>query len=371
MSTVDEPYFTQTSQWAEFWAEANGKNHYVHTISIENAVTHVYQYPWYFGYSFFYIPAGPIIDTTSEQSIESQMRFFFTKLNELASQSKIVFTKIDFSPTITKRYALTSYNDVSSFLASLFSIDPPYSRTTQARKRIMYTSTSTIDIARLHYTSQLSTVSGKQNDVSPNLDELTSFFEQTKEFWKSVSSTHKAKTKKSLTQNWQWDETKSEQNFEAFWTLYSATSKRQRFFIQPKKYFAHLYSKPQSRILLLKSQEGTIESVWFGYLTKTSLIYLYGGNSPYSMEHYGQYLIHLIALYTCAKLKLDSYDLGGLDEKSGYSIFKERYKGDIVSFYGPVDIIYKSVLYYSIETVIPVFKQCILSLKKLTSIITK
>jgi len=340
------PYFTQTSQWADFWAIANYQaGHQVHTISVDGQVQYLYQYPYYFGESFLYAPSSPVFDDagTTTNDLATYLDAYYSAVIQKASELDAVFVKTELDPIISQRLNI---NDNMSGKSAIQSYVHD-SAVTIARKRIMYNAAIVLD------TSQL--LMPNEEKAPDDTESLKAFFYSNSVFWKKVNAGHRSKTKKSLDQGWQYSVIKSEENFESFWKLYQSTAQRQTFTTQPREYFQALYEKPESRIIVLFDEDSP-QAVWFGYVSGDSLIYLYGGNTRTSMERYGQYFIHLIALRICTREKLQTYDLGGYEPGTGYSVFKERYKGTKIDFFGPYDIVLRPIRYKMLENIITIAK---------------
>lgn len=339
MQPILEPYFTQTKQWSEFFIASHDDNHRVFEIDISGFATYVYLYPWYFGEKFLYIPSGPVLDNFSKESFE----VFGKKLKELAVDTKACFIKFDLSPGCFEMVK----NNLEDPIVSIKSLLNPYFKNlVKSRKRLMYISTIILDTKKLNSASE-----------TINITTLSQFYEENTEFFASINSGHRAKTKKSLTQNWQISTEKTEENFDHFWNIYQQTAGRQSFFTHERNYFHKLFKTTNSRIIILSLDSKTPEAVWFGYSDNNSLIYLYGGNTKVSMEKFGQYYIHLTAMMMAKNEDKLYYDLGGYDPNEGYGVFKERYKGQVIDFGGPYDIILRPTKYFVTENAIKTLKK--------------
>jgi lipid II:glycine glycyltransferase (peptidoglycan interpeptide bridge formation enzyme) len=330
MITTLKPYFIQTKDWSDFWLESSLDNHFVECIShntekIEIS-TIVYQYPWHLGKSFFYIPKGPVFSILREISNEEiliQYQIFLQKIEKRAREKNMVFVKLDFDYQFTNLFHIEDNKKLLSLIRSKTN-----SYCTLSSKPIQYLSTMILDCQNLQY-----------------LEDLSSFVETNKPFWSKTNENIRRYTRKSLTQNWRIDATKSKENFENFWTIYSFTANRQGFAIHPKKYFEKLINHNFVRIIVLSDEKGVPHCCWFGISLLGTLYYLYGGNDDYSFAHYGQYLVHVVALQIASKENISSYDLGGYDSEKGFGKFKEGYRGKIVTFLGPIDIVLDKTSY--------------------------
>lgn len=337
-----KPYFLQTSQWSQFWLEHVQKNHQIHFISHKNEnielSAYIYQYPWHLGKSFLYIPKGPIFKiygNISKNQIVAEYKVFLNKITKFATQNKYIFIKLDFDYQFTN---LLGIHDSETLLRLIEKLVPLHIKLSE--KKLQYLSTMTLDCSRLQKS-----------------DDMTEFLDTNKDFWSQTNENIRRYTRKALKQNWQVDTSKTTDNFEAFWQVYESTAKRQKFAIHPKSYFNTMFKKKFVRIIVLKDEQNIPHCCWFGVLLNDTLYYLYGGNDNYSFDHQGQYLAHLIALQIASNEKIKQYDLGGYDSEKGFGKFKEGYRGNIVNFLGPVDIVLQPKIYNLINTVINFVKK--------------
>ncbi len=354
MTSSNDSYFWQTQEWADFWQQANGRGHGVyqincqltkgqHTIALQ---AYVYRYPWYFGQNFLYLPRGPALVTTqpselSAESIESLWRAFSQELITLAKQLGSVFVKLDCDDYLAKQLKLSDTASLSNFLAKYF----PNQQLNWQTKALQYLQTLVLDCRNL----KLPETHSPLTEESLELGTLKAFFELNPSFWSTVNQTTRRYTRKSLTEPWLVDLRKNAQTFSEFWQILQSTSRRQRFHTHPKDYYNTLLRQEFSRLLVLRDAQGQAQAAWLGINLNHSLVYLYGGNLDKSRRHYGQYLLHLSALYLAAAENSTNYDLGGYQAGSGYGQFKEGYGGSLKTFLGPVDIIFKPKVYTLID----------------------
>jgi lipid II:glycine glycyltransferase (peptidoglycan interpeptide bridge formation enzyme) len=339
MNTDQKPYFLQTSQWSQFWLESAAASHHVHYISHKSQdvelSAYLYQYPWYLGKSFLYIPKGPLFkiknDLTKEQ-LTQEYKIFLTKIIEFAVQNKQVFIKLDFDYNITDLLYLHDNSSLSELIKNFTNKVVRISK-----KSLQYLSTMILDCGKL------------QKDDDPS-----KFIASNSDFWSRTNENIRRYTRKSLKQNWTVDTSKTSQNFEDFWQVYQSTAHRQDFAIHPKCYFQAMFAKDFVRIIVLKDELGKPHCCWFGVVLEGTLYYLYGGNDEYSFSHQGQYLAHLVALQIAANEEIYSYDLGGYDPEKGFGKFKEGYRGKIVQFLGPIDIVLQPTAYTAVNTMIEI-----------------
>jgi lipid II:glycine glycyltransferase (peptidoglycan interpeptide bridge formation enzyme) len=341
MKTKPKPYFLQTSEWSQFWLESSQKQHFIHYISYEtDGITlsaYCYEYPWHLGKSFLYIPKGPIFQIKgdfSKKKLAQAYKSFLAKIVALAKQNKSVFIKIDFDYNFTNLIDIDSNENLLKFTKSVTDQSVQISK-----KTLQYLSTMILDCSNLQ----------------KNEDQFK-FVESNKDFWSQTNENIRRYTRKSLKQNWIIDTSKTTQNFDDFWQVYQSTAQRQGFAIHPKTYFQSMFAKEFVRIIVLKDETGLPHCCWFGILLDSTLYYLYGGNDDYSFSHHGQYLAHLIALQSAANEEAKNYDLGGYDSEKGFGKFKEGYRGKIVKFLGPLDIILEPLIYTTLNKFINILK---------------
>lgn len=327
------PYFNQTKEWSEFWLRANNdKNHQIIIFESNNLKAYVYQYPFCFKMYFWYLPRAVVLKNNFdlEADLKQELEKLITDINTKARQNnKIVFLKIDYDLSFLHRYI---YDDKCRDPEGLLN-DYPELKYQKATKKLQYQSTKIIDLKLLKPTDNI----------------CTFWQENTKWFNVNFDKRTRYGTRKALDSNWIYDTEKNIENFDAFYNLYLETSNRQGFTIHPKKYLKTLLFEPFSKLILLK-QNNQIHAAWFGVIINKSIINLYGANSMISRELYGQYFLHLLAIYGAVKEQCLEYDLGGLEEGKGYNLFKQGYKGEVKNFSESYDIIYSPITYYTYNT---------------------
>jgi len=362
MSSGYYSYFWQTQEWADFWRQATGRGHAVYQISCQlvkdqytvSLQAYVYGYPWYFGQNFLYLPRGPVLVTSqpselSVESIGSLWQAFVQELSKLAEQLGSVFVKLDFDDYLAKQLKLTDISSLQAFLPNYW----PNQRLNFQTKPLQYVHSLVLDCTNLKLPETGSLSIGE----SLELDTLKKFFELNPSFWSTVNQTTRRYTRKSLAESWSVDLRKNPQTFSEFWQILRSTSRRQGFSTHPKNYYATLLRQEFSRLLILRDAQGKAQAAWLGISLNRSLVYLYGGNLDKSRRRYGQYLLHLSALYLATVEGCTSYDLGGYQAGSGYGQFKEGYGGSLKTFLGPVDIVFKPKVYALINYLIHVAHQ--------------
>jgi lipid II:glycine glycyltransferase (peptidoglycan interpeptide bridge formation enzyme) len=334
-----QPYFLQQTGWINFWQKANGVGHQPHFFSIENdqykLSAIICEYPWHLGQNFWYIAKGGVLENLESKEVNNwseiekdSLEKLFWELNAKivasAKTQKITYIKSDWEEGLTQKLGLESVQDLHHFYQK------NYPKALVSNKIIQYLSTITLDL------SQISDLITPQN--VNDINALKTFFVDSKSFWKTTNSNVNRYTKKSLDLNWQVSNLKTDENFEAFWQVYNQTKERQHFAIQSKEYTRLLFDQDFSRLIILRDAQGQPQCVWFGIVFGDTMTYLYGGNTDYSFENYGQYLMHLIAVAMASSEKIINYDLGGYDPTKGFGKFKENYKGKVRNFLGVIDL---------------------------------
>ncbi len=339
------PYFLQTQDWADFWLKANPKDHEVHLIRCQidinekpvELVAFIYQYPWYFGQNFLYIPKGPFLETPagtypSQTQVEELLEVFFQQITALSKKLNSTFIKLDFDDNICQQLNLRDNEQLVNYLKKKFQHKFRF-----YTKELQYLQTTVLAVGNLYSPSTNQGFLGQES--------LREFYQKNQDFWQQVNQTTRRYTKKSLDLNWKVSAEKSPDNFKNFWKIIRETSAKQGFFTHQQSYYFELFKQNFSRILVLYDEQGQPHAAWLGIILNRTLTYLYGGNTNVSRKKHGQYLLHLAALYLCSVEKVTLYDFGGYDQDKGYGQFKEGYKGELRSFLGPTDLILKSWSY--------------------------
>ena len=365
-------YFLQSSQWAKAWKEANGNGHNIFHIESNFEAKSVkyrlecwiFLYPYYFGQNFLYIPKGPVISTFLENDsvIFNQKNLpqdvkkylwdsFFKQLNQYVFSAKPVFLKWEpsFLSDIFDNLNEASNKNLSDNLANHSnqnSIENPNKNLKlNLNAKFVYNKAKRIQFLGTIILPLLDILRPNLPDYSN--DSLSKFYFQNQTFWKKRSNNVWRYTKKSLNLGWQISTIKSEENFESFWKIHKSTSQAQGFFTYPKKYYKSVFLNKSSRIIILFDEQKNPQSVWFGWKSVNSLIYLYGGNLEKSRKQNGQYLVHLAAIFIASLENLFYYDLGGYHANEGYSAFKQKYHGEEIIWQNPKDFVYKPLVYFT------------------------
>jgi len=380
------PYFLQTKIWSDFWLKANPKNHLTYHLKKQvknsnlslNCV--VYQYPYYFGHKFLYIPKGPFFcyqkhSSTNSHSFynlnkvkkgvkedsETLTKLLFEEIYQICIQQEILFLKIDFDDNFANIFNLNTLNTktITKFLKQAF--NQPTLNLNFKTKSLQYLKTPVLD---LNQVVELATSNPK---LEFSLNQMVEFMAFTKSFWLTTNQNVRRYTRKSLQKNWKISLQKTQDNFENLWSLLNSTAKRQGFKLHTKQYIQKLFEANFSRVIVLKDSKNQAQSAFLGVFDTHSFTYIFGGNSDISLKNYGQYLEHLIAVYLIFtenqrrlakdKTLVGYYDLGGYDSSKGYGQFKLNYKGSLREFTGPVDIALKPFNYFSINLIRLVFKK--------------
>lgn len=335
------PYFLQSKAWANFWKKANGSGHDAFFLSSESKPeisSWVYQYPWQLNQNFWYIPRFPFSKSKSYHPKDVQE--FFKKLIAKAKTENVTFIKLDFDDEFCQQLELNENADLKKLLKQMNLA----AAVRISRKSIQFLQTSTLDLdsclrGEAVYLAKKAVHIGLNENIP--VSSVKEIYDATTEFWNTTNQKIRRYTKKSFNYPWQISVDKSEQNFQAFIQVYALTKDRQDFAIQTTEYLRELFFTDQTRIIVLKSETGQPECVWFGYVSSDTITYLYGGNTSFSFQNQGQYLSHVVACTLAVAEGLRFYDLGGYNPKLGFGQFKEGYRGTIRTFLGPIDLVVK------------------------------
>lgn len=231
---------------------------------------------------------------------------------------------------------------------------------------------------------------------NPNFQALNNFYEKSQELWVSFSPRIRRYTRKILKEleqkKFEITIEKTQKTWQDFYNVHIQTAQRQNFPTQNEKYLRELFWQEFTRIIIIRDKKGEVESVFLGILQDNSkslvtknqvnqrvnpqkletlqnnsqqnlnlsnlsenstkrpknqkiFTYLLGGNSQAGLTNNVQYLLQLSALWLCAKENCQFYDMGGWEFGTGYSEFKNGYRGNLQTFFGPFDFVLKPKQY--------------------------
>ena len=364
-----QPYFLQTTEWAEFWKSVNpiGHKFFWHKSDIEisksdetenitTCETLIYEFPWHLGEKFWYLPKFPLLkqenwENLPSQTIKNLLTIHLKEIVEEAKKTGIAFVKLDVEEGLTHAIGFENNDQLLLFIRE--NIDQ---KSQIATKKIQFLQTITLDIRNIPNQNLNNIFETKEKNGSFPVDVLTQFWQECQDFWKATNTNVRRYTKKALSAEWKISTAKTQENFEKFMDVYNQTKERQNFVIHSREYMQTLFEDKNIHIIILTDQQNIPQCVWFGKDWGNTLIYLFGGNTQYSFDNHGQYLMHLTAIYLAKTLSLDFYDLGGYESGTGYGKFKENYKGQLRTFLGPIDIPVKPIWYMAVNKIINLAK---------------
>lgn len=321
--------FLQTKEWQGFWLTANDSNSHK-ILDIQNQK--VYEYPWYFGYKFWYLPRTNL-DFENQKDVDT----FNLIYQKAKTESKVAFLQFGLN---FENYA--NYETPKSFVQK-FETDFEL-KLNSARKNLQWLETTVLLTEKINFDEN-------QKDTTPELQlaNIKHFWEINQVFFKERNENIRRYTKRSLDQGWKIDSQKVGENFEKFYKLMKQTAQRQKFFLHSKKYYKTLFDQEFSYLFLLLDENGEPQSCWFGICLEDTLVYLYGANTEIGLQKKAQYLDHLVALYLAKKLGAKKYDLGGLGENKGYSKFKLNYHGELEKYFGEWELVTSKMPYFGLK----------------------
>ena len=352
------PYFLQTLSWVKFWKKASNKNHDYKLFEDQNYYTFVYEYPWKLKQKFWYIPKGPILkksrnltNNTNQSNNQDykldyklELKNFLEQIIKEAKQNNICFIKIDFDDTLTKALDYKSIDDYFNYLKQSF----PCLLIINKSKKIQYLQATVCDLSH----------QPKQDLESDN---LVTFYENNQPFWSKTNQQVKRYTKKILKEfesgKYSYSFEKSDANFQAFWEIHDSTTKRQQFSTQPKEYLHQMMLEEFGTICVIYNKDNQPASVFLGVMLDGCLYYILGGNSENGMKERTQYLLQAVVIRHARLNQCNYYDMGGYSEGSGYSIFKDGYRGEFREFLGPIDLVIKPNTYKGINNCLKIFRK--------------
>jgi lipid II:glycine glycyltransferase (peptidoglycan interpeptide bridge formation enzyme) len=326
-------YFNQTQDWANFWIQANDDSHTLHYLEDQNFACYTYEYPLALGKKFWYIPRGfiarsPFININTWNKLATFINSIYAHAKQ---QGNVTFIKFELVQQLAQ-LADPNNHSMSSEHVMIKLREHGLNRSVQVSgKKIQYLETLTLDLEGLSEPIINSKVGLR--------DAVINFWEDNKDwFEKYFDKRTRYGTRRSFNYDWKVSIGKTKANFEDFYKLHISTSERQHFGIHSKEYLLELFEMSMSQLIVLRDEEEQVQASWFGIISEDSLIHLYGGNSQFSRDNYGQYMLHLTALFLGKQKECGTYDLGGLENGKGFDLFKRGYLGNNINFYGPLDI---------------------------------
>ena len=361
-------YFSQNQNWVKLWKTLKSNpqfDYFVHTQYGCEFV--IYQYPYSFGQVMWFancLGKESDLKNLDIDKLNSILTHITTKAKD---QDNVVILKLSFNPDFVEQLLakkdkldcqetnkpITTSQELFQHLQLTFG-----NRIVIPDNNLQNNSTIVLDLKAipndLIYSSQ-----SNQNQVLTT-DILAQFWSDSQEFWKTTSSNIRRYTKKSLTQNWTVDINKN--NFDQAYDLLILKCQELGFFVHDKQFIQSILDQDNAYLVTLKDSSGAVQGCWIGFQYDDVMIYWYGANSQVSFDNYGQYLMHLTAIYLTLKNQGTDYDLGGYSPTEGFGKFKELYRGRIVSFCGDYDIVVKPNL-HNLDKLSCQFKKLVSKLK--------
>jgi lipid II:glycine glycyltransferase (peptidoglycan interpeptide bridge formation enzyme) len=324
------PYFNQSQQWSDFFNSTHDSNH----KTIEFKTSHgqsiyIYEYPLFRKSKFWYVPRLLI---TNKDSIVSDLIRLVNDIKSLANSQNIVFVGFDFDQRMLDQLAIREDDHEIKAFSDLIGV-----KFRQATKKLQYPSTPYLPTTDLKGTSDMTV------EEFYNANEKTLF--------SRANQACRRHTRRSMAKGWSYEITNDDKYFDEFWDIWKTTAKRQGFNLHPKSYIKNLLEFEWVKLLVIKDKEDTVQGGWFELLIEDSLINIYGANTQKSLDDYGQYFSHVVALKYILELQeegnlITSYDMGGADE-AGYGLFKKSYRPDYLNFVGQYDLVLNPIVYYT------------------------
>ncbi len=147
-----------------------------------------------------------------------------------------------------------------------------------------------------------------------------------------------------------------EKYFPAFWSLLEMTSKRDRFRLQPKKYFETIFrscTEKKNAFLVIARHNENILVINFIFLFGGIATFVYGGSSNEERNLMPSYLVQYKTVQETKRLGFTYYNLGGVTDGSaqykswkGFTIFKKKFGGELMTYGTSYDIISQPLWYY-------------------------
>lgn len=146
--------------------------------------------------------------------------------------------------------------------------------------------------------------------------------------------------------------------FEIFYSLMSATAKRNHFSLHSKEYYENIFESITENgggfLVLAKHQNDYLAAHFVGIFGNTAY-YLFGGTSDEKKNLCGPYLAHWAGILRAKKDGLKFYNFGGIEEGNekdgawqGITTFKKKFGGETIMHAGLLDMVMSKFWYKAI-----------------------
>ncbi|MEK7194675.1 MAG: peptidoglycan bridge formation glycyltransferase FemA/FemB family protein, partial [Patescibacteria group bacterium] len=146
------------------------------------------------------------------------------------------------------------------------------------------------------------------------------------------------------------------ERFDPVFELFQETAKRDNFSLHPKKYYSAIFEsgeKYQNTFLAIAKHEGRILAANYVLVHGKEATFIYGGSSDMARNLMAPALIQKNIISELIRRGIERYNLGAVspEEESsgwgGFSIFKRRLGGHMISRGSSYDIIFKPLWYWA------------------------
>jgi FemAB family len=329
-----QSHFTHNIQWANLWLQSKSSAHSFFCHSVDNLNLIVYEYPFLGGQVFWLITSFGQLQ--SESNIDKPTQFIQSLVQKAKNQGNVVMIKTNWNPDYVEQVFGVTELQEDSVVVDFLGQSSGH-KVVKPKKNLQNNSTILLDL------SISNPVKPEKPTKIITSDTLKLFLEESKDFWATTSSNIRRYTKKSLTQDWIVDSDKN--NFQEAYQLLQQKSQELQFYLHPKEFVGNVVNSECGHLVCIKNQKNEICGCWIGINIDGTILYWYGANNQESFDHYGQYLMHLVAIYIAYQNNCKIYDLGGYSPTLGFGKFKELYRGRIFHSFGDYDIILKPLYY--------------------------
>jgi lipid II:glycine glycyltransferase (peptidoglycan interpeptide bridge formation enzyme) len=339
-------YFLQNKDWVDCWKSSQSKGHNIIPVISGNLHCYIYEYPWHHK-KMWYIGKGPTIINDNLKVTVNDFKEFIISISQKAKLSKVVFVKLDINDLITN-YLDLDFEVIIDLLKNNLGLNINADTSSLQYSKCAVLNLDCINKSKLNIT-------------------LEEFVTEAKPLFDGFSESRRLQLKKVYKKfkngELTLDESKTKENFEAFWETHLNTSARQGLTTNSKEYNLKMLSEPFTRLLVGYDPNGVACCGWFGVVFGDTMVYLLGGNNEVSLKNNWQHMLHLKSFQIAINEGLKFYDFGGFDSTKGYGQYKTRFNPFIRSFVEPIDLIINNY-YYQTFNVLRKIKSKIKSYKE-------
>jgi peptidoglycan pentaglycine glycine transferase (the first glycine) len=257
------------------------------------------------GMNYFYCPRGPIVNYKLSIINEKLFDFLLSEIKKIANKEKVIFLRIE---------PIDKINNSSFIINNSLDV--------QVSKTIML-------------------------DLTKSEEELLAAMHQKTRYNIRLAEKKGVAIKESpLSRGVAEGRGVSDDEFEKFWSLMSATVNRDGFRLHEKEYYKKMLSTENIKLFFADYQNKIICAGIFSFFGDTA-VYLHGASANENRELMAPHLLQWELIKKAKASGCKYYDFFGIDEKKwpGVTRFKRGFSGEEMNYPGTFDVIFEKTKY--------------------------